>query len=117
MAKATTKETIKKQTLQEMRDMGTYRKEYDRLIDLYAEMWAEYHALSAEYSTKKGYKYSTNTADGGDKRSSLAVARENLRRDIFNLSDRLMLNPKVRAEPAKGRKKSSKLSEVFSEGR
>lgn len=112
---ATTKKTIKAQTIVEMRAMGTYRKEFDRLIDLYAELWEQYYDLSKEYKTEEGYQYKSSTADGGDKRSSLAVALENLRRDIGQYSDRLMLNPKARSEPSK-RKKKSKLTELMNDG-
>lgn len=109
---ATTKKTIKAQTIAEMRAMGAYRKEFDRLIDLYADLWEQYYELSKEYKTESGYQYKSRTADGGDKRSSLAVALENLRRDIGQYSDRLMLNPKARAEPGKTKGKS-KLAELM----
>lgn len=112
---ATTKKTIKTQTIAEMRAMGTYRKEFDRLIDLYADLWEQYYDLSREYRTKTGYRYRSTTADGGDKRSSLAVALENLRRDIGQYSDRLMLNPKAQAEP-KQKKRTSKLSGLIDHG-
>lgn len=111
---ATTQDTIKRQTIDEMKSMGTYRPEYDRLIDLYAEMWEQYFGLMRAYKTGKGYAYSSQTADGGDKKSSLSVTIEGLRRDILQYSDRLMLNPKARAAPTK-KKGRSKLEELFSD--
>lgn len=93
--------------------MGTYCPEYDRLIDLYAGMWEQYFRLMNEYQAGKSYAYKSTTADGGDKKSALSVTIETLRRDILQCSDRLMLNPKARAEPMK-KKGKSKLSEVFS---
>ena len=90
---ATTKATIKKQTVAAMKKLGTYRPEYDRVVDIYAGLWEQYHRLMSEYD-KDSRGYATPTADGGEKKSPLVSALESLRRDILAYSDRLMLNPK-----------------------
>lgn len=112
---AITQETIRAQTIEDMRGMGTYRVEYDPIIDIYAGMREQYERLIREYASGKTFKYSTPTADGGEKKSPLSVTLENLRRDILQYSDRLMLNPKARADTGK-KKGRSKLSEALAGG-
>lgn len=97
-APATTKATIKNQTVQDMKKLGVYRPEYDRLIDIYAGLWEQYHRLMKEYDTKDGYQYATDTGSGGAKKSPLVTAIEAVRRDILAYSDRLCLNPKAERE-------------------
>lgn len=93
-APATTKATIKKQTVAEMKKLGVYRPEYDRIVDIYAGLWEQYHRLMDEYDQNGTYAYSVDTGAGGEKKSPLAATIEALRRDILAYSDRLMLNPK-----------------------
>ena len=45
--KATTKETIKKNTIEDMKKLGIYKPEYDRVIDIYEE-YTEKNARSTE---------------------------------------------------------------------
>lgn len=108
---AITKDTIRAQTVRAMRAMNTYREEYDPIIDLYSGLREQYERLSREYEDGKSYRYSTPTADGGEKKSPLSLTVENLRKDILAYSDRLMLNPKSRTEQGK-EKKRSKLAEL-----
>lgn len=110
------KDTIKAQTVREMKSMGTYRSEYDALIDVYAGLREQYERLLMEYSDGKSYKYATLTADGGEKKSPLSLTLESLRKDILAYSDRLMLNPKARADSGKKPEKKSKLAGVLSGG-
>lgn len=111
---AITRDTIKAQTVSSMRKMGTYRAEYDPIIDIYAGMREQYGRLLAEYTDGKTYRYATPTADGGEKKSPLSLTIESLRKDIIVYSDRLMLNPRARADNPKGRAKKSKLTEALS---
>lgn len=116
-APATTKATIKKQTVEEMKKLGVYRPEYGRIIDIYAGLWEQYHRLMAEYDQDGRYGYATITADGGEKKSPLVGTLESVRRDILAYSDRLMLNPKAERD-AKSSKpgKRSKLEEALNGG-
>lgn len=114
-APATNKATIKKQTVAEMKKLGVYRPEYDRIVDIYAGLWEQYHRLMREYDTGTSYQYATATGAQGEKKSPLAATIEAVRRDILAYSDRLCLNPKAEREgrlPAPGRK--SKLEELLS---
>jgi len=116
-APATTKATVKKQTVAEMKKLGVYRPEYDRLVDIYAGLWEQYHRLMREYDTDGKYNYAAPTGDGGEKKSPLVATLETVRRDILAYSDRLCLNPKAEREgklPAPG--KRSKLEEALSRG-
>ena len=116
-APATTKATIKSQTVKDMKKLGVYRPEYDRIIDMYAGLWEQYHRLMKAYDTGKGYEYAVPTSDGGEKKSPLVNTIEAVRRDILAYSDRLCLNPKAEREgklPPSGRR--SKLEEALRGG-
>ena len=116
-APATTKATIRKQTVAEMKKLGVYKPEYDRIISLYAGLWEQYHRLSDEYEKDGRYDYAVPTADGGEKKSPLAATLEALRRDILACSDRLMLNPKAeRDQKAPPPGKQSKLERALLDG-
>lgn len=116
-AQATNKATIKKQTVAEMRKLGVYRPEYDRIVDIYAGLWEQYHRLMKEYDTGSGYNYATPTSDGGEKKSPLVNTLEAVRKDILAYSDRLMLNPKAERDgKAPAPPKRSKLEEVLRGG-
>ncbi len=113
-APATTKATIKKQTVKEMKKLGTYRPEYDRIVDIYAGLWEQYHRLMKEYDQDGRYGYASSTADGGEKKSPLVATIEAVRRDILTYSDRLMLNPRSERESKNPpTQKRSKLEEVL----
>lgn len=86
--------------------MGTFAPEYEPIIEIYAGLREQYSRLSAEYSDGKSYHYATPTADGGAKKSPLSMTIESLRKDILLYSDRLMLNPKARADAGKGKPKN-----------
>lgn len=116
-APATTKATIKTKTVQDMKKLGVYRPEYDRIIDIYAGLWEQYHRLMKEYDTSSGYQYATPTSDGGEKKSPLVNTIEAVRRDILAYSDRLCLNPKAERESkAPSQAKKSKLEEALRSG-
>jgi len=111
---AITKDTIKANTILDMKRMGTFRPEYGPIIDLYAGMREQYERLVREYENGKSFRYSTPTADGGEKKSPLSLTIEALRKDILQYSDRLMLNPKAQQEAGgKKKEKRSKLAEVM----
>ena len=92
--KATNKDTIKKNTIDDMRNLGVYKPEYDRVIDIYSELCEQYERLSREF-VNGGYQYSVDTAQGGEKKSPIVATLETLRKDILAYSDRLCLNPKA----------------------
>lgn len=93
MAKIPTKETIKRRTISDMKDLGVYKIQYGRLIDLYSELVHQYLYLNNKY-VEEGYEFESYTAAGGAKKSAIVATLESLRKDILAYSDRLCLNPK-----------------------
>ncbi len=111
------KKTIMSGVVKAMKQLGNYRKEYDPIIDIYAGMREQYELLTQKAEeTGEGW-YATRTADGGQKKSPLSLTLENLRKDILQYSDRLMLNPKSRSDAAvQKEERKSKLAEALKGG-
>ncbi|HWL11852.1 MAG TPA: P27 family phage terminase small subunit [Ureibacillus sp.] len=108
--KATTKETLAKNTIRDMQNLGTYKPEYDPLIDVYADILSQYLRANKEFE-ESGYQYETETAAGGTKKSAIVATLENLRKDLLAYSDRLCLNPKsLNIEPPKNNNKEDGVS-------
>lgn len=80
-----------------MRKLGTHKPEYNRLIDIYSGLVHQY-LLALDEFERGGYKYEVFTAAGGTKKSGIVSTLENLRKDILQYSDRLLLNPKSTGE-------------------
>lgn len=93
-SKAISKKSAKALTIRSMKKLGVYKKEYNKIIDIYAELMEQYEILSQQFE-ESGRKCISATADGGEKKSPLVATLENLRKDILQYSDRLMLNPKA----------------------
>lgn len=89
----TTQETIKRRTIQDMKDLGTHKPQYNRIVDIYAGLVHQYLIAVADFEDS-GYEYETETAAGNPKKSGIVSAMESLRKDILQYSDRLCLNPK-----------------------
>lgn len=112
MAKPPGKETIKKQTIKDMQALKIYKPEYNRLIEIYAELVSQYNALNAEFK-RGGYQYEVSTDQGGSKKSPIVATIETLRKDILAYSDRLCLNPKSLESVTVDKGNKSKLGEVL----
>lgn len=89
----TTKETIKKATIKDMKTLGIHKPQYNRLIDIYAETVHQYLRAVSDFE-ESNYQYETETAAGNPKKSGIVSAMETLRKDILQYSDRLCLNPR-----------------------
>lgn len=99
MAKVTLKrmpdrESVKRRTINYMRELGTYKTQYNQVIEVYADMIYQYNILSAEFQ-KSGFATMVETERSGGKKSPILTTLENLRKDIGTYSDRLMLNAKT----------------------
>ena len=113
MAKRPTTETIKRATIADMRKLGTYKPEYKRLINIYAELVEQYGKITQKF--KDGdYRFQESTADGGYKKAPIVATLENLRKDILAYSDRLCLNPKSLETVTAETGTKSKLASVLS---
>ena len=89
----TTKETIKRATIKDMKNLGIHKREFNRLIDIYAETVHQYLRAVADFE-ESNFQYETETAAGNPKKSGVVSAMETLRKDILQYSDRLCLNPR-----------------------
>ncbi|MNS40947.1 hypothetical protein D3C72_732870 [compost metagenome] len=69
--------------------------------------------MANEEFEEGGYKYETETAAGGTKKSAIVATLENLRKDIVAYSDRLCLNPKALETVTKDSPKKSKLADAL----
>ncbi|MED4016989.1 P27 family phage terminase small subunit [Sutcliffiella cohnii] len=114
MAKVTSKETIKRRTIEDMKKLGTHKSEYNRLIDIYSELVYQYLRITSEFE-EGGYQYEVRTDQGGAKKSPIVATLETLRKDILAYSDRLCLNPKaLESVSAEQKEPKSKLASVLS---
>lgn len=109
----TTKETIKKATIKDMKELGIHKPQYNRLIDVYAETVHQYLRAVAEFE-ESNYQYETETAAGNPKKSGIVSAMETLRKDILQYSDRLCLNPRSLEAVTVETQKESKLFSALS---
>ena len=89
----TTQETIKRRTIQDMKELGVHKPQYNRLINIYSGLVHQYLIAEADFE-ESGFAYETETAAGNPKKSGIVSAMESLRKDILQYSDRLCLNPK-----------------------
>lgn len=112
--KASTKETIAKNTIRDMKALGVYKSEYDPLIDVYSDLFSQYIRFTKEFEMN-GFQYETETANGGTKKSAIVSTIETLRKDLLAYSDRLCLNPKsLNLEPPKKESVGSPLDQFLS---
>lgn len=114
MAKIKTKESIKRQTIKDMKALGIYKEQYNKLIEIYAELVEQYSILVAEFEAG-GYRYEVNTDQGGSKKAPIVATLESLRKDILAYSDRLCLNPKALETVTAETGKKSALATVLKE--
>lgn len=110
----TSKETIKRRTIADMKELGIHKPQYNRLIDIYAGLVRQYLIAVADFE-ESGYEYETETAAGNPKKSGIVSAMENLRKDILQYSDRLCLNPKSLENVTSESGKTSTLARVLSQ--
>ena len=114
MARNPTKETVKRATIVDMKKLGIYKPEYNRLIDVYSELIEQYRIITQKY-IDSNYKFQESTAAGDYKKAPIVATLEALRKDILTYSDRLCLNPKALETITIGKSKKSKLAQVLSE--
>jgi len=108
-----TKETIKRRTIADMKALGIYKKQYSRLIDIYAGLVHQYLILNKKFE-EGDYEVQVNSAQGGPKKAPIVATLENLRKDILAYSDRLCLNPKALENVTAEKEQKSKLESVLS---
>lgn len=101
LARPITKITIEKATIKQLKSLGTYRKEFDPLIKIYAGLLFQYTKYEKEHA-ERDYEvaeiYVNKAGAENYRKIPLVNVMETLRRDILTYSDRLMLNPKSLGE-------------------
>ena len=89
-----TKDTIKRRTIAYMKELNVYKKQYNQLIEVYADLLLQYYILTKQFE-ESGYEVTIATEKSDGKKSPILASLENLRKDIGTYSDRLMLNAKA----------------------
>ena len=87
------KDTIKRRTIAYMKELNTYKKQYNQLVEVYADLLHQYYILTKEFEDS-GYQVMIQTEKSDGKKSPILATLESLRKDIGTYSDRLLLNPK-----------------------
>lgn len=100
--------------MQVMKELGTHKPQYNRLIAIYADLVFQYNLLTEKFE-EGGYEAEVSTDQGGSKKSPILASLENLRKDILAYSDRLCLNPKSLESVTIEKKNKSGLAAVLSE--
>ena len=108
-----TPKAIKKATIEAMEELGTYKPQYEQLIDIYAGLVHQYQKALRDFEAG-GCVYEVETGAGGTQKSPIVATLENLRKDILQYSDRLGLNPKALKSVTVEQAKTSKLARVLS---
>lgn len=114
MPKIPTKETIKRRTIEDMKKLGVYKPQYNRLIDIYSELVFQFLTLNDEFE-RGGYRFEVETGLGGKKKAPIVATLENLRKDILAYSNQLCLNPKALENVTAENPKISRLEKALRE--
>lgn len=81
-----------------MKDLGTYKKEFNQIIDIYAGLLHQYKHFETEFM-KSGYQieeeYTNKSGATNMRKVPLYTAMESIRKDIATYSDKLALNVKA----------------------
>lgn len=89
------KAAVRRATVEKMKELGTYKKEFEDLIDVYSGLIEQYYILLKRFEEGK-YQIDIDCGFGESKKTNPIIrVLENLRKDIMSYSDRLMLNPKT----------------------
>ena len=101
-----------------MKKLGTYKKEYDMVIEIFGGMLFQYHIFEIQFS-EGGYviteEYTNKAGATNMRKVPIYTAMESLRKDIATYSDRLCLNPKALETVTTESKKESILAKVLSD--
>lgn len=101
--------------MKQMKTLGTYRKEFDMIIEIFSGMLFQYQKLSQDYA-EMGYPvtdvYVNKAGAENERKVPILTAMEILRKDILSYSNQLMLNPKSLGEIVE-QEKGSPLNDVM----
>lgn len=75
----------------DMKSLGTYKPEFDPVIDLYNQLMEQYTNLYDRYKTSN-YRFEEQT-NQGSKKAPIVTTLEQLRKDILSYAAQLGLTP------------------------
>lgn len=101
-------EKHKKITKKNMKALGTYKKEFDPMIDIYADLLEQYDILYKRFIDE-----GMILEDAEGKKTVLSSTLETLRKDIKSYNDALKLNPKSLQTKGNAEAKESKLEKAL----
>ena len=85
MAKPITAKSIKAKVIKQMKDLGTYRKEFEMIIDIFAGMLFQYQKLAQDYADM-GYPvtdvYVNKAGAENERKVPILTAMEILRKEF-----------------------------------
>lgn len=113
MVQVKSRKYIEDRTVEYMKSLGTYRKEFRDLVKIYADIQHDYLIARKDFE-ESGRVYETETAAGNPKKSAIVDTIEKLRKDIITYSDRLGLSPKSMETITAEKKEKSVLASVLS---
>lgn len=112
-----TKDIIKSKVIKQLKSLGTYKKEFDDLIDIYSGLLDQYKRFEEQF-VLSGYmieeEYTNKAGATNMRKVPLYGAMESLRKDLASYSDRLGLNPKSMESITAEKNETSKLEKVLS---
>lgn len=116
MVKPVTKKSIAKKVKKVMTDLGTYRKEFEQIIEVYSGMLFQYQEYERQHA-EAGYPvtetYVNNAGAENERKVPIISVMETLRKDILSYSNQLMLNPKALGEVVEKEGADSPLLNIF----
>ncbi|MBS4750331.1 P27 family phage terminase small subunit [Carnobacteriaceae bacterium zg-ZUI78] len=101
MTRPLTSKKVRAETIKHMKSLGTYRKEFEPIINMYSHMMFQYllyEKQHAEMDYKVTDLYVNKAGAENERKIPILTAMETLRKDILSYSDKLMLNPKSLGE-------------------
>lgn len=114
---AKTKRAVENEVKRKMKELGTYKKEYDQIIKIYAGMLFQYQIFEQQFE-ESGFRiteqYTNKAGATNERKVPLLTAMESLRKDIAAYSDRLCLNPKALDNVTAEKNGKSTLASVLS---
>lgn len=103
-----------KETVENMKNVGTFRAEFDSSVRRYAELSVQYDALSGQWydgGCQITESYTNKAGATNQRKTALYLALENLRRELIELENVFGLTPKglkqIRAKSLEPKKEST----------
>lgn len=116
ITEATLKKELRANVITNMQSLGTYRPEFEDIIEIYVNMLHRLKMLYKDFE-ESGYEVETeytNKAGATNLRKTpLYLSIEKLENDIVTYSDRLCLNPKAVGNIVANNEPTSKLDQVM----